>query len=144
MSVNRRVVAASGVIVAAVLLASCSGGGVGVDIPLGADELAPCPATDIVVDDLGSGPAPDCDLAGSSIVFPGVASFGISDVGAVNRYEGYDVAKGVSFHIVNWGVPGVGVSTSKDNKVVDIWGSTPDAVELQREQLLISDVDLSG
>lgn len=92
------------------------------------------------MEDLGSGPAPDCNLEGSSIVFPGVASFTIASVGAVDAYSGYDVEGGLSYHLVNWGVPGVGVSTVDGNHVVDIWGSTPQAVELQREQMRISHV----
>ena len=109
------------------------------DVPPGADELAPCPVTTIDVDGMGSDRAPGCDLEGSSVQISESLSFAIPAVGEVEVHEGVDVE---GYCIVNWGVPGVGIASVKDSTAVNIWGSTPDALELQREQLIISGITL--
>jgi len=39
-------------------------------------------------------------------------------------------------------VSGVGASVTKDGRLVDVWASTPEALELQREQMRIGGVDV--
>lgn len=128
----------AGVIAVVLLCSGCSGGGVGVDVPAGSDDLEPCTVVTLVVDDLAADKAPGCNLEGSFLTFPGSVRLGIPAVGDVVVHEG---AGDVSYHLVNWGVPGVGAATvDADDHVVDLWGSTPEAVELQKEQLRISAV----
>lgn len=105
MSIDGRSSRALAAVAAVWILTACSGGGIGVDVPPGADELAPCPVTTIDVDGMGSDRAPDCDLEGSSVQISESLSFAIPAVGEVEVHEGVDVE---DYYIVNWGVPGVG------------------------------------
>lgn len=128
----------AGVIAVVLLCSGCSGGGVGVDVPAGSDDLEPCKVVTLVVDDLAADAAPGCNLEGSFLTFPGPVRLGIPAVGDVVVHEH---TGDVSYHLVNWGVPGVGAATvDADNRVIDLWGSTSEAVELQKEQLRISAV----
>jgi len=141
MSFSEHVVHASVIAAATWLCTACTVGGVGVDVPAGADDLAPCAAATVAVDDLGTGPEPGCDLEGSSVRFSEAVVLSIPAVGVVEVHEGVDGSNGLSYYLVNWGVPGVGVATIDANdRAVGIWGSSAQAIELQRQQLVISDV----
>jgi hypothetical protein len=97
---------------------------------------------------------PGCDLAGTSLTFAedtvafavgpplpdgGTPTMTIPSVGAVmSQGDG----EGRELLIVNWGVPGVAVAAIDDGRAVRIWASSAAAMRLQRQQLLIEEVDL--
>lgn len=138
MSLVRPSMQIAGVIAVVTLCSACSGGGGGVDVPGGSGDLEPCTVVTLVVDDLAADEAPGCNLEGSFLTFPGPVRLGIPAVGDVVVHER---TGDVSYHVVNWGVPVVGAATvDADHRVVDIWGSSTEAVELQKEQLRISAV----
>lgn len=142
------------VIIAAVfVLAGCQGQPRGVSIPSGAENLEPCPASQIPVGDLAAMGEPGCDLTGTSLTFGGetlafavgpptadgsVPTLTIPSVGAVfSQGDG----GGRELLIANWGVPGVGVAAIEDRHLVAIWASSDRALDLQRQQLVIENVD---
>lgn len=122
-------------------------------MPPGAGALSPCPVSGVPIDELSEAGEPGCDLTGTSLIFDGEASafavgpptFGggtptltIPSVGAVfSQGDG----RGRELLIVNWGVPGVGVAAIDDDRLVKIWASSAAALDLQRQQLMIEDVD---
>lgn len=116
-------------------LASC-GGGQGVTIPNGSEELTRCDPQSISLADLAGDGEPGCDLEGSSVRASDGTILSIFEVGAVRAYQG----DGYEYTIVNWGVPGVGVSAVDDGTLVDVWASTDDAEVLQREQVRLDGV----
>lgn len=116
-------------------LASC-GGGQGVTIPNGSEELTRCDPQSISLADLATQGEPGCDLEGSSVRAADGTILSIFEVGAVRTYQG----DGHEYTIVNWGVPGVGVSAVDDGTLVDVWASTDGAEALQREQLRLDGV----
>ncbi|WP_307486822.1 hypothetical protein [Microbacterium trichothecenolyticum] len=48
-----------------------------------------------------------------------------------------------SYHLVNWGVAGLGVALVEERQATGIWASTPEARDLQKDQLKVEDVDIS-
>lgn len=130
------ILASSGLMVAVV---GCSGGGAGVSIPLGFEDLDQCPPRSIAVEDLRAIGEPGCDLVGSSVTFPDGVSLPIYDVGEV--FSSSDSSAGGHEHlIVNWGFPGVGVLTRDGDELLDLWATSDEAEHLQREQARIEGV----
>lgn len=120
------------------LLAVACGSGAGVSIPPGADELEPCSFGPIKVDELPDIGVPGCDLVGASIVLPDATMLTVPAVGEVFAQQQGDDS--LECHIVNWGVPGVGVTAVKDGELVALWASSDEAGRLQREQLKVDNV----
>ncbi len=120
-------------------LAGCSAPR-GVSIHLGADELEPCEGTSIHVEDLEAAGEPGCDLAGSTLVFPdGMASLAVPQVGAVFSHQ--DFGRGnEEILIVNWGLPGVATAVIDDDRLIHLWASSEDALDLQWQQLELEGV----
>lgn len=126
------------VFAAMVSLSGCSQGR-GVTVPPGWDQLAPCPIAQISIDDLSGIGEPGCDLTGSSLTFTnGSSALTIPSVGAV--FSSGD-GTGRETLIVNWGVPGVGVATIDNHRLIQIWASGPGALDLQKQQLALQDVE---
>lgn len=135
------------------LLVGCQAQPRGVSIPPGADDLPPCPITQIPITELSVRGEPGCDLTGTSLTFPdrllsvalgppaadgSTPTLTVPAVGAVfSQGDG----GGRELLIVNWGVPGVGVAAIEDRHVVAIWASSDSALELQHQQLAVENVD---
>lgn len=137
MRVARLLLGSAGLSFAVLNLGAC--GTEGVSVPPGSDALADCEVQQIEVVELTAGGVPGCDLEGSSLVFPDGTTVEIAAVGTATGYQDSRL-EGFEFLIVNWGVPGVGASIVKDGQLVDMWASTPEALELQREQMRIEGV----
>lgn len=106
----------------------------GVSVPPGGDDLRRCTAENYRVEGLAAAGMPGCDLTGSSLTFPDGTTLRIEPIGVVFGHQA-DVPGGLEFLIVNWGVPGVGAALVEGGVVVGVWGSSAEAVELQRQQL---------
>lgn len=130
-----------GVVLSVVALHMGACGSKGVAVPPGSEVLSDCEVQQVDVVELASGGEPGCDLEGSSSLFPDGTTLEIAPVGIATGYQGSS-SEGVEFSIVNWGVSGVGASVTKDGQLVDVWASTPEALELQREQMRIGGVDV--
>lgn len=109
-------------------------------MPPGSDALSDCKVQQVRVVELAESGEPGCNLEGSSLLFPDGTTLEIAPVGNATGYED-SRSEGTEFRIVNWGIPGVGASVTKDGHLVDLWASTPEALELQREQMRIEGVD---
>lgn len=110
----------------------------GVSIPPGAELLDPCTPRTFEVADLVAEGEPGCDLVGSSVHLPDGSWLGIREVGAVfSQQVGTDAAEQ---RVVNWGVPGVGVSVVRDGVLVDLWASSAQAEQLHRQGLRLEGV----
>jgi hypothetical protein len=112
--------------------------------------------TEIPIDELSDMGDPGCDLTGTSLTFEGdllafavgpptsagaTPTLTIPSIGAVfSQGDG----EGRELLIVNWGVPGVGVAAIEDGHLVGIWANGPEAMDLQRQQLSIENVDLNA
>ena len=134
-------------------LAGCQGQPRGVAIPPGSEDLPPCSVAQVPIDELAAMGEPGCDLTGTSLTFAdemlmfaagppaaggGTPSLTVPSVGAVfSQGEGDDR----ELLIVNWGVPGVGVAAIEDGRLIEIWASSDSALELQRQQLAVENVD---
>ena len=102
--------------------------------------MKPCVVATIDVDDLASDGAPGCDLQGSSLRFSDGVDVGISDVGSVSSTTVGAPDEQTEYVMVNWGLPGVGAAMiDADNRLVEVWASSPEALALQHEQLSLSD-----
>ncbi|MEU1970957.1 hypothetical protein ABZ477_04840 [Microbacterium sp. NPDC019599] len=122
-------------------IVGCSGGGAGVSVPQGFDDLDQCPPRSIPVEDLREIGEPGCDLVGSSLTFPDGVSLPIYAVGEV--FSSADSSAGNREHlIVNWGTPGVGALTKDGDELLDLWATSDKAEHLQREQAKIEGVRL--
>lgn len=119
------------------LLSAC--GHEGVTVPPGANALTKCDVRQIPVEELASVGEPGCDLEGSSLLFPDGTTMEISPTGNVTGHQDSRF-EGLEFVIVNWGVPGVGAALVENLQLVDVWASSPEALELQREQLRIEGI----
>ncbi|MGL3149572.1 hypothetical protein ACSS7Z_04355 [Microbacterium sp. A82] len=143
MSTARRFLAALSMVTIAGSLSACAGAtGHGVTIPPGADKLVQCPPAPIDATDLSSQGDPGCDLVGSLVRLPDGTSLEVREVGAVAWHQSSDTNLN-EYTIVNWGVPGVGISIVKEGRLVDLWASSADAEELQREQLRVEGIEPS-
>lgn len=130
------------VVAVGLLLPGCAAGGRGVTVPPGWDELEECDVMSVAAEDLAREGAPACDLAGSSLSFPsGMGMVTIPEVGEVFSRQ---VSGEPQILVVNWGVPGVGAASIDDGRVVDVWASTAEAEDLQRQQLSVEGVKQAG
>lgn len=130
----RTITAIATLALGSLLLCSCSAGGV--SIPLGYEELSHCTPELFeaeVLQDLGE---PGCNLQGSSIVLPDGTTLGISEVGTVQsqQFMSGDGSQSPEYLVVNWGIPGVGVSKIMAGETVS-WASSDAARNLQEQQL---------
>lgn len=96
------------------------------------------------MEDLGRAGAPGCDLAGSSLSLPdGMGTVTIPGAGEV--FSQQTAGTGApQLLVVNWGVPGVGVATIGGGRLVDLWASTEEAADLQRQQLSVEGIEHDG
>ncbi len=132
------ILAAAGLLL---LVVGCSASGAGVSVPPGFDDLDQCPPRSIAVDDLREIGEPGCNLIGSSLVFPDGVSLPVSAVGEV--FSSRNSSAGDHEHlIVNWGIPGVAAVTSDGGELLDLWASSDEAEQLQREQAKIEGLRL--
>lgn len=138
MNVARALLVGVVLSVAALHLGAC--GSKGVVVPPGSEALSDCDVQQIHVGELASGGEPGCDLEGSTLLFPDGTALEIAPVGVATGYQD-SRSEGAQLSIVNWGVPGVGASITEDGQLVEVWGSTSEALELQREQMRIGGVD---
>ncbi|MGB2556545.1 hypothetical protein [Cellulosimicrobium cellulans] len=129
-----------GVVLSAGTLHLSACGSEGVTVPPGSDALSDCEVQQFNVVELESGGEPGCDLEGSSLLFPDGTTLEIGPVGNAASYQDSG-SEGVEFSIVNWGIPGVGASITQDGELIDVWASTPEALDLQREQMRIEGVE---
>jgi hypothetical protein len=77
------------------------------------------------------------------VTFPDGPTFGIEPIGVVLGHQA-DAPGGREFQIVNWGVPGVGAALVEHGVVVGVWGSSAQAVDLQRQQLRLDGLRASA
>lgn len=119
---------------AGLLLCSCSPGGV--SIPLGYEDLAQCPPDLFEAEDLRDLGEPGCNMQGSSLVLPDGTTLGIGEVGAVQgqQFMSGDGFQSPEYLVVNWGIPGVGVSKIMPEETVS-WATSNAARHLQEQQL---------
>ena len=150
LSAGRLLIAIAAVIP---ILAGCQAQPRGVSIPPGADDLSPCPVTQIPVGELSARGEPGCDLTGTSLTFADeTLTFAVGPptadgstptltVPAVGAVFSQGDGDGRELLIVNWGVPGVGVAAIDDQRLVAIWASSESALDLQYQQLAVENVD---
>jgi len=119
-------------VAATMLLAGC-GGGQGVTVPPGAEQLKPCPHREIDVTDLGTVGKPGCDLAGSTLLFPDGKTVTIKEVGATFSEGTGTGAELIEYSAVNWGVPGVAATFEEPGKPLRVWYTSSEAGILQAE-----------
>lgn len=118
------------------LAAGCSHGGV--TVPDGAADLRPCPVRTIDVTALREMGEPGCNLEGSVLVFPNGREM---TLGAPGWNGGAtDSSSGEWVRAAAWGVPGVGAAYITGRNVT-VWGSTPDAVDLQLQLLALEGIE---
>ncbi len=122
---------------AALLLASCATGGQGVSVPEGWERLPKCPAATIAAEDLSTSASTDCDLEGSTVTLPDGTELAIGAVGDVRTHSQGD---GTTSVVVNWGTPGAAVYAADGRRLMNVWSTSDEADELQREQARIDGV----
>lgn len=123
------------------LLSSCvATGGQGVTVPTGAELLERCAPELLSVEDLASRGEPGCNLIGSSVYIPDGPTLEVRKVGAAFSHQSSSTGS-VEYQILNWGVPGIAVSTVDEGQLVDLWASSITAEELQRQQLSLDGID---
>ena len=127
---------ATGAAVLATLLSGCTESGV--RVPPGAEELQPCPVRRIDVTTLGDMGEPGCDLAGTTLIFPGGKEILVGAPGWSGAAT--DSRSGEWVRAAAWGVPGVG-AVQINGTTVTVWGSTQEAVDLQLQLLAISGIE---
>ncbi|WP_460802789.1 hypothetical protein [Microbacterium sp. GXF6406] len=128
------------VAMAGVLSACIAKGGQGVTVPAGAELLEQCAPELLNVEDLASIGEPGCNLIGSSVYIPDGPTLEVREVGAAFSHQS-SVNGSVEYQILNWGVPGIAVSTVDEGRLIDLWASSAMAEELQREQLSLGSID---
>ena len=116
------------------LVVGCSA--TGVLVPEGYEALNKCDVRQYGVAELPALGEPDCDLEGSTVLFPDGTLLKVQEVGSV-LVETPDVAQGIDYHSVNWGVPGIAVAIIQGGTVSGIWATSPGALDLHRQQLRI-------
>ena len=111
----------------------------GVVLPPGSEDLAPCPITQISIDELSEVGEPGCDLTGSSVTFPdGSPQLTIASIGAAfSQGDG----TGRETVITNCGIPGIGVAVIEHHRLVHLWATGPAALDLQKQQLEVDNVE---
>lgn len=110
----------------------------GVSIPPGSEALEQCGGrTTVGVEELGAIGAPGCDTEGAVLVHPDGRELEVRPVGVASGSSSTDSAGGI--RLVNWGVPGVGAAYVHEGQAT-VWGSTDEAVDLQRQQLMVEGV----
>lgn len=149
----------SGLAVPALVMVSLAVGGCqaearGVRVPPGAQGLATCSVAEIPIGELGARGEPGCDLVGTTLTFPDeTAEYAVgppsSDgaaptltIPAVGAVFSQGDGQGRELLIVNWGVPGVGVAAIESGRLVKLWASSEAALDLQRQQLAVENIDL--
>lgn len=130
---------ATAMVISIGVLSAC-GNTSGVNIPLGSDQLEQCSPITIDVGDLSSIGEPECDLVGSTVLLPNGTPLEIDEVGVVASYQSPQDDGHTEHLIVNWGIPGIAVSAIEAQRLMDQWATSPDAAELQRQQLLLEGV----
>lgn len=105
-------------------------------IPLGYEDLAQCPPDLFEAEDLRDLGEPGCNMQGSSLVLPDGTTLGIGEVGAVQgqQFMSGDGFQSPEYLVVNWGIPGVGVSKIMPEETVS-WATSNAARHLQEQQL---------
>ncbi|MGW9113567.1 hypothetical protein [Microbacterium sp. NPDC055683] len=136
---TKRPVIAGSLIGLAVMLSAC-GGGDGVEVPAGYEDLEQCSLRSISVDDMPAAGALGCDLVGSTIALPGGATRSVGGVGSVDSFSSSST-ESYTYTIVNWGIPGVGVYSADGDRLAGIWGTSDDAESLQRQQAEVDGFD---
>ncbi len=137
----RRLLVALPVVAMAGLLSACiAKGGQGVTVPAGADLLEQCAPELLSVEDLASRGEPGCDLVGSSVYIPDGPTLDVWQVGTAFSHQSSSTGS-VEYQILNWGIPGIAVSTVDDGRLIDLWASSAEAEELQRQQLSLDGID---
>ncbi|WP_169583345.1 MULTISPECIES: hypothetical protein [Microbacterium] len=121
-------------------LVGCGGNDRGVSIPLGYESLDQCQPRSLAVENLRELGEPECNLAGSSLVFPDGYSLPTSNVGDV--FSSTSSPGEHTYLIVNWGVPGVGAFTVHGDELLGLWATCDEAERLQREQARVEGVEL--
>lgn len=101
-------------------------------VPDGAEDLKTCSIRKIDVTALSEMGEPGCDLEGSILVFPNGHEMTLGAPGW--NVGSTDSRSGEWVRAAAWGVPGVGAAYITDGNVT-VWGSTPDAVDLQLQLL---------
>ena len=131
----RPLLSASASVGLAIVLVGCTGGR-GVTVPAGGDDLDACPVSTIAIEDLAAVGEPGCDLVGSTIALDGGLTLTVGSVGSTATVS--SDGDETSAVLANWGVPGVGVYTTRDGRLDRVWSTSPAAQQLQHEQ---ADVD---
>lgn len=109
----------------------------GVTIPPGSENLELCPPQEILVEELQNIGEPDCDLKGSSVVFPDgnvmpvVAVGDTWNSGIATEAETSDE----KYVVLNWGVPGIAASVKEKAGSYRTWATSDAARKLQNQQL---------
>lgn len=104
-------------------------------VPAGGDDLDACPATTIAIEDLAAVGEPGCDLVGSTIALDDDLTLTVGSIGSVGSTATVSSdGDETSAVLVNWGVPGVGVYTTRDGRLDRVWSTSPAAEQLQHEQ----------
>ena len=126
---------AFGACVAATALAVVSGCNTcgGVSIPPGGDGLEPCTTWEVSLDQVPVLGDPGCNLEGAAVVLADDERVDIPAVGTVSEQavESGDLS---TVLIVNWGVPGIGMTLNGADGSAEVVGSSPEARDLQEEQ----------
>ena len=94
-----------------------------------------CEPEQLHVDALAAIGVPGCNLQGSTLTFPDGSAATIEEPGWSYAVEPDAERSDVVFTMVNWGVPGIGAAHINSGVIQDVWGTSPDALELQREAL---------
>ncbi len=108
----------------------------GVTIPPGWEDLVQCDASVIEAQTMDRMGEPGCDLRGSTIVLPDATAITVGEVGSTSSQQAFGPGgeAGPEYTMVNWGVPGVGVSKKGAGRTVS-WATSDAALELQVRQL---------
>lgn len=128
----------SGSIVAsvAVLVIGVGCSRAGVMLPTGYENLPPCEVRQYVVERLPEVGEPGCNVEGSTLLFPDGTVIAIEEVGT-SFVRQVEAPHGPEFHILNWGVPGVGAAFIEDGTVQGVWATSAKALDLHRQQLRV-------
>ncbi len=97
----------------------------GVSIPLGYEDLQQCPPKLFQAERLRDLGEPGCNLQGSSLNLPDGNTLGIGEVGVVQsqQFMSGDGSPSPEYLVVNWGIPGVGVSKIMSRETVS-WATS--------------------
>lgn len=139
---SAKAIIGAAIVTATALLAGCSSPE-GVTVPRVPDGFVACEVRSVSVTSVDGAGAAECDLAGSILALSDGTSVTVPPVGSVFVSQGpSDTAR--AYHLVNWGVAGLGVALVEERRATRIWASTPDARDLQEKQLQVDDIDISN